>query len=104
MISARMDRQITIQEYTVTGTNDYGEEIKDWVDFATVWAEVKQQSAREVWQAGKVSETEMMFRIRYRSGINTKMRIVYDGDNFDIGGVREIGRRDGLEIQATVEV
>lgn len=102
MISGRMDRKITIQEYTES-TNDYGEVEKSWSDVATVWAEVKQQSARETWQAGKVAETEMMFRIRYRSGINSKMRVVYDGDNYDIAGVREIGRRDGLEIQAQVQ-
>lgn len=101
-MSARMDRQITIQEYSES-TNGYGEVEKSWSDVATMWAEARQQSARETWQAGKVAETEMMFRIRYRSGINSKMRVVYDDDNYDITGVREIGRRDGLEIQAQVQ-
>ena len=104
MISARMDRQITIQQYTES-TNDYGETVKSWSDVATVWAEVKQQSARETWMAGKVAETDMMFRVRYRSGIDSTMRVVYDGKNYEITGEpREIGRRDGLEIQGRVQV
>lgn len=102
MISARMDRQITIQEYTVTGYDDYGEGVKDWTNIATVWAEKKQQSARETWQAGKVVETEMAFKIRYRSGVDETCRVVYNGTNYDITGVREIGRQDGLEIMARV--
>lgn len=103
MISGRLDRRITIQEYTET-TNDYGETVKTWADVVTVWAEVRQQSAREIWQAGKVAETEKMFRIRYRSGIDSTMRVVYDGKNYEITGEpREIGRRDGLEIQGKVQ-
>ncbi len=101
MISGRMDRKITIQQLTTT-YNDYGEPVESWSDLATVWTEVKQQSAREMWEAGKVSETEMMFRIRYRSGIDSTCRVVYDSTNYDITGVREIGRKNGLEIQARV--
>ena len=101
MISARMDRQITIQQQTVT-YDDYGEPQTSWFDLATVWAEVRQQSARETWQAGKVVETEMAFKIRYRNGVNETCRVVYDGINYDITGVREIGRRDGLEVMEKV--
>ncbi len=103
MISGRLDRKITIQELTTTN-DEYGEPVESWSDLATVWAEVKQQSAREMWESGKVSEVEMMFRIRYRSGIDTTNRISYDGDTYDITGVREIGRRDGLEITGRVVI
>lgn len=101
MISARMDRQIIIQQQTVT-YNDYGEPQTLWSNLVTVWAKAKQQSARETWAAGKVSEVEMAFEIRYRSGVDTTCRVVYDGTNYDITGVREIGRQDGLEIMARV--
>ena len=101
MMSGRLDRKIIIQQQTTT-KNAYGETIISWSDLTPMWAEVKQQSAREAWEAGKVSEIEMMFRIRYRSDIDNTMRIVYDGVNYDITGVRELGRRDGLEIQAKV--
>ena len=101
MISARLDRKITIQQPTTT-YNDYGEPVESWSDLASVWAEVKQQSAREMWESGKVSEVEAMFRIRYRSGIDSTYRVVYDNTNYDITGVREIGRQDGLEIVGRV--
>lgn len=102
MMSGRLDRKITIQEPTTT-YDSYGEPVESWSDLAIVWAEVRQQSAREMWESGKVSEVEMMFRIRYRSGIDETCRVVYDGKNYDITGEpREIGRRDGLEIMGKV--
>jgi len=102
MISARMDRKITIQNFTET-TNSYGETVQTWTDFATVWADVKQQSARETWSAGKISEVEKTFTIRYMDGITSEMRIQYDGQNYQITGApREIGRREGLEIMTKV--
>lgn len=102
MISARMDRKIAIQQPTVT-YNDYGEPETSWADPVNVWAEVKQQSARETWSAGKIAEVEVAFMIRYRSGIDETCRVVYDGSNYDISGVREIGRQDGLEIMAKAQ-
>ncbi len=99
MIAGRLDRKITIQEPTTT-LNDYGEEETTWSKVADVWAEVKQQSARETWGAGKVAETEIAFKIRYRTGIDETCRVIYDSVNYDITGVREIGRQDGLEIMA----
>ncbi len=100
MIAGRLDRKITI-EYPTTTTNDYGEEETEWLELATVWAEVRRQSAREMWAAGKVAETEAMFRIRYRTGIDETCRIYFDETTYKITGVpREIGRKDGLEITA----
>ncbi len=99
MISARMDRKITIQEPTTT-TNDYGEKETTWSELASVWADVKQQSARETWGAGKIAETEIAFKIRHRTGIDETCRVVYDSINYDITGIREIGRQNGLEIMA----
>lgn len=103
MISARMDRRITIQEPTTT-YNDYNEPIQSWSDLASVWASVKRQSARETWQAGKVAEVEAVFTMRYISGVSETCRIVYGSENYEITATpREIGRQDGLEIEARLQ-
>ncbi len=103
MISARMDRRITIQQPTVS-YNDYNEQITSWSTFATVWANVKRQSAREIWAAGKTAEVDAVFTIRYMSGIDETFRIVFDSENYEITGApRELGRQDGLEIMGQLQ-
>ena len=103
MISARMDRRITIEADTGT-RNEYGEVVQDWTELATVWAAVKQQSAREGFEsAGQVSEVEAAFTIRYRSDVDSGCRVLFDGRYFDVTGVREVGRKGGLEIMAKAQ-
>ncbi len=102
MISARMDRQITV-EYPNTSTNDYGEETTEWLELATVWAEVRQQSGREIWQGGKIAEMDAMFRIRNLPGLGKDCRIYYDGHPYDISSIKEIGRSEGHEIMAKAQ-
>jgi len=49
----------------------------------------------------EIGKNVVTFKIRYRTDINTQNRIVFDGSNWDITDVRQLGRRDGLEIDAT---
>ncbi len=100
MISGRLDRKITLQEPTTT-TNDYGETTTTYSDYTTTFANVKQQSSREVFGGGKVSEVEAVFTIRYLSGVTANWQIVHDGTTYEImGKPREIGRQKFLEIMA----
>jgi SPP1 family predicted phage head-tail adaptor len=102
MISGRMDRKITIKPAVAT-QNEYGEEITSHPESAWIetFAEVKQQSAREVWQGGKVSETDTLFRTRYMAGFDETALISFEGTDYEITGKpRELGRQDGLEIMA----
>ena len=100
MISGRMDRKITLQEPTTT-TNAYGEETTTYTDHPDTFANIKQQSSLEVFNGGKISEVEAIFTIRYRIGVTSTWRIIYNGDTYEImGKPREIGRRRFLEIMA----
>lgn len=103
MRSARLDRRITIQRATYT-QNGLGEQIPTWNTLATVWAEVMPVSDGERIRAMEVSaEITTRFRIRYSStvaSVNPKDRVAYDGRVYDIVGVKELGRRGGLEITA----
>ena len=103
MIAGRLDRLIDIEQPTET-QNDYGEKTVTWSHYATVYAEVVQQSAREAFGAGKIAETDAVFRIRYIDGVTAKMRIVYDDVYYEITGKpREIGRKQGLEIMGKAQ-
>jgi SPP1 family predicted phage head-tail adaptor len=100
----RMDRRITVQSFTTT-QNAIGEPEKTWTALYTdISAEVAQVGGREYFSADqRVAEADCRFYIRYRGDITEQMRIVYDGKTYDIKHIREIGRRERLEILAKAE-
>lgn len=98
MKSGRLDRRITIEQYTVT-RDSYGGEPKSWSTWATVWAEKRDKKGREyLEQSGEHTERETVFKIRYQDGLSTDMRILCDGRYYDIIGLAELGRREGWEV------
>ena len=105
--SNRMDRRITIESFTTT-TNSFNEQVKSWSAFATVWAEFKPRRMSEAFEAARtVATRQAMFTIRWLSGLNETMRIVFDdgagSKNWDIVSLDQIGRREGWRIIAEVE-
>jgi len=103
MRSERLDRRITLQRYGITYNSD-NEPIEAWSDLATVWASVNYVSDGEKVRAAEVGASiAVRFQIRYSSTVadlNAKDRVLFDGDVFDIEGVKPLGRREGLEISA----
>ena len=101
MRAGDMDRRITIQE-RITGESPSGEPIITWEDVGTVWAQVQQQSGREFFAAQQViSERRVVFRLRWLDGITVLHRVIYDDREHDIHEVRELGRREGIELHTT---
>jgi len=101
MQAGRLDRSIVIQKNTPTRSGT-GAEKQSWATFATVWAEVKEVSGGETFRGAQiVAEATKVFLIRHRTDLTTKMRISYDGDIYDIHKMPELGRREGLIIQAS---
>ncbi len=85
----RLDRRIVIEQRTPT-QDAAGQPIDSWAELATVWAEVVPVGGSEVFQAKQFgAETVKKFRIRWRGDVTTKMRVVYDSDNYDIADVSE---------------
>lgn len=102
MRAGDLDRRITIQREEVVGDDGFGNEITDWVDVVTTWARVVQASGREFFAAAAIqSETKVMFKLRFMDGITVIDRVVYDGRNHDIHEVKELGRREGLELHTS---
>lgn len=99
-----LDRKIVIQ--TASGVQDaYGEEINTWSDTLSVWAKME-------WDAGKrggnegmdasqvVSEGEVKFTIRH-TAVDTKNRIKYEDEYYDIESIQEVGGRKRFLILTT---
>lgn len=98
MKSGKLDRRITIQSRVET-PNSIGEVVISYATFAQVWAEVVPLRGREYFTAAQtVPEAQLRIRIRYMTGVTEKHRIVYEGVNYDILHIAEIGRKEGLEI------
>jgi SPP1 family predicted phage head-tail adaptor len=104
MESGKLDRRIVIERAALTA-NAFGEGVPTWAPLAEVWAHKQDVSDKERQQSAEVSaEITTRFRIRWSPDVatlNPKDRIVFDGRTFEIWGVKEIGRREGLEISAT---
>lgn len=100
MRAGKLDRSITIQSCTRTGTTPAGAPIMSWTDFATVRAQIIEASTEEYQRAyGEGGNTAIIFRLRWLAGITVEHRVAYDGKSLNIRETKEIGRRRGLELR-----
>ena len=106
MISAGKYRHSIALQQPSKGTDPYGGEYDTWSDFATVRAKKRPLRGRELIAAHAAqSETEVMFYIRFLSGVNSSMRIVHGGEYYNITSVVDVdGRGRELEISAKTGV
>jgi|TARA_Y100000034_G_scaffold132026_1_gene194056 SPP1 family predicted phage head-tail adaptor len=105
MRAGRLDKRISIDR-RVEDTDDAGDPVVSWIAFAVdLPAEVIQAAGRERLKAhGETALADAVFRIRWLAGVETSMRIRWDGDEYDIAAIKKLGRRRGLEITATAVV
>jgi len=87
-----------------TVTNDFGEAIPQWRDLAIVWAGKQDIRDSERIAAMEVGSTVTgRFQIRWSRrwlDLTPRDRLVFEGREFDITAIKEIGRREGIEITA----
>jgi SPP1 family predicted phage head-tail adaptor len=101
MRAGDMDRRISVENRVVT-TGPFNEPIISYELLAEVWAEVRQQGGTEFLRAQEVTaERRVVFRVRWLEGVSVLDRIVYEDRPHNITEVRELGRREGLEIYTT---
>lgn len=94
----RLARKILIQTFTET-TNSFGESIKSWNSLYNPWAQVQYSSGSESYVDNiEVEGQTLRFIIRYRPGITTKMRVVFDEVNYDIESIEEPKRKEMLQL------
>lgn len=101
LAAGKLDRRIIIEAPTA-GRGQQGGTARTWSRFAEVSAELVQTTGREFLAAQRdVSERRAVFRIRWRSDITAAMRVVYQGVTREIHDVRELGRKEGIELHTS---
>ncbi len=68
-----------------SGEDALGQPLQSWVDFATVWADVRFVSGIETIKAGReVSTSRASVRIRKRSGVTPAIRVRLDAVTYEV--------------------
>lgn len=99
----KLDRQIVIQRKTTTRDSEGGA-VETWADYRTVWAEKLDVGGSKGFRGGALRpETETVFTVRWNANFTQLDRIVYRSTNYSILSIAEIGRKEGLAIQARTE-
>lgn len=100
MRPGRLDREITVERLTTT-KDSIGGEVETWTTQFITFAEYIPVSGAEALKFEQLTASRIArFIIRYTSDITTKDRISFDSNTWDIRFLKEIGRREWLEITA----
>lgn len=96
MSAGKMDKRITLQRRAETPDGGGGVALA-WANFAInacPWAEVVAKSGRESMQEGRVAaQFTVLFKIYNRDDVAETDRIVWNGDIYNIRGIRREGER-----------
>jgi SPP1 family predicted phage head-tail adaptor len=103
MRAGDLDRRIVLQRATFA-PNGFNEPVATWSDLITVWGTVYQVTDVEQFRAQEIgAEATTRITIRYSSEVadlGPTDRVAFGGREYNITGVRELGRREWLEIRA----
>jgi SPP1 family predicted phage head-tail adaptor len=103
MRAGKLDKKITIQRLT-TVVDEYGTQTEAWSEVTTCRAQLIQSSTEEFLKsAGTDDETAAIFRTRWIDGLLTSDRLVYASRAYDIKEIKELGRREGLDIRCIAQ-
>lgn len=87
-------RKITIQKFTAY-MDDMGNDIEDWLNYLTLWAEVNGLWGNEYYAAKAVNEESTIeFTLRDNANLKTlntvDFRILFDGKTYDIKNIDHV--------------
>ena len=95
----KLDRYITLQSVS-TSVDAYGQPVESFSTLASVWAKIEYKSEVEKFENEQLRAVSSIdFTIRYRTDITEQMRISYDSNTYQITGIAEIGRGEGLNLK-----
>lgn len=96
--------RITLQK-PETEVSDSGVEETSWKDVATVWAKVEHLRGREYYAAAAVqAENTVIFTIRYLTGIDTRHRIRFRDQSYNIITVDNLQYQNRYQVIRAQEV
>lgn len=103
MLAGRLDRRVEILRAQVT-TGDLNEDVEAWTTIATVWASKEDVSDGEKVRAQAVGASlTTRFQMRWSTfvaSVTPEDRLRCEDVDYDITGLKEIGRHEGREITA----
>ena len=103
--AGEMSRSIDIQSPTYV-EGDSGGQTETYMTTYSVWAKKEDGSkssagSNEDYEDGQLLATHTsFFTIWYIADLSTEMRIVFDGDNYDILSFEELGHRAQQRVRA----
>lgn len=100
-------RSIIVYEQKTLSTDDYGGPVEEWEEYKTVRATVTPLRGKDIVESqGVFSEAQVRFFHRYVEGINSAMRIIYNGKAYEITGppvdIRNMHREHEVMARAIV--
>ena len=103
MRAGQYDRVIQIWRYTEIGRDPiFNTPIYEWAAIHTIRARTTfLRAAERIGGGQEFAVKELRFATRWFDDLQPTDVIRFDGENFDIEGIAELGRREGLEIAAT---
>jgi len=98
-----LDRLIVIEEEVKTKDSVTGQTKSTWTYVGKFWAHLRapRTESEEDWAFTAKREIPLekyIFTIRFFSGLTVKHRLTYDDKYFDIVSLKEVGRRQWLQI------
>lgn len=101
MNAGLMDELVTVQQFTTTTDSNTGEKLQSWSTYSTPWARIQESESgsESVDSDRREAKQTVTFSMRYDSGINPKMRIVWENKYYNIINIADLERRMYLRIQ-----
>lgn len=98
MRAGNLDRLIEIQRRG-TGLDLYGTPVETWTTFATMRAQLlKNATDDREGERGHTTDAVLTFRMYYFASLSLNDRLLYEGQQYNITGLTEIGRRAGMDV------
>lgn len=102
--AGRLDRRIRLERFDADARDEYNEPVPAWGLLANRSASYEPLSDGEKFSASETAaEASARFVIRWSEAVkslNPKDRLIFEGDTWQIVRVKEVGRREGIEITA----
>ena len=94
-----LDEKVVIKQRTKTGKNAANEDVFSDSTLATVPARIMTKPGREGFEANQqVASSAQSFMIRWRNDVNATMWLNWNGKDWYINSVEQVGKRSYLLI------
>lgn len=99
MSSGELNQWVSIQSKTATVAANGDRTAGAWADFECGWARIDYMNGSESSDSNDSTKGKAKIKMRYLSGVTTKMQIVTDSDTFDI---EDVFNQDGRKRYLTI--